>query len=428
MLWGCMLCGGDRPYCDIGIASVAADEDDDESLASGCLAIDTERGAPGRLALCDTCEVEPTEARRRRRVPRCEPEPDDDAGRPARPKLAPRVEGLDRGLEALVRVAEEPLLQERFEARLDRHAHRIGELPRLGLGLHLDHHQNVSRGVRKLSGERLVDERRARVDVGAVIDRLRLADLLGRHERERAEALAHLGERLAAHLLRQLRDAEVEDLHADRPVGAALEEDVRRLEIAVDDAGAVGVGEAQPDLLDDRVELVEADRARALQAIDERLALEQLEHDDDAVLGVLFDVEDLGHVVRVDRPRGARLAAEAGDRGRFRLRVGPQELHRDGPARADVLGVEDLPHAAAAERPVDAVSVRDDRAGLDLEEVAVVSHQAWTPRPATESVARGTQENPRIMAPKSVSRDRAAGEEMSPIRVSRPNESRPRAS
>ena len=80
------------------------------------------------------------------------------------------------------------------------------------------------------------------------------------------------------------------------------------------------VGEADPDLLDDARELVEGDRPGALQAVDQALALEQLEDEHDAVLGVLLDVEDLRDVVAVDRARGARLAPEARDRGVLRLR------------------------------------------------------------------------------------------------------------
>ena len=97
------------------------------------------------------------------------------------------------------------------------------------------------------------------------------------------------------------------------PSGPPLEEDVRRLEVAVDDARAVRVREAHPDLLDDGVQLVDRDGAGALEPVDQALALEQLEDEDDAVLGVLLDVEDLRHVVAVDRARRARLLPEARD-------------------------------------------------------------------------------------------------------------------
>ena len=53
---------------------------------------------------------------------------------------------------------------------------------------------------------------------------------------------------LAAHRVGELGDAVVEDLHARRPVLAHREEEVRRLEVAVDDADARerGRGRARP--------------------------------------------------------------------------------------------------------------------------------------------------------------------------------------
>jgi hypothetical protein len=129
----------------------------------------------------------------------------------------------------------------------------------------------------------------------------------------------------------------------------------------------MGVGEPDPDLLDDDVQLVEGDGAGPLEAVDQRLALEQLEDQDDPMLGVLLHVEDLGHVVAVDRAGRLRLAPEPGHRRALRLGLGAQELHRDGPPGPDVLRSEHLSHTSPPKGPRDSVPVRYDGSRIDIQ-------------------------------------------------------------
>jgi len=89
----------------------------------------------------------------------------------------------------------------------------------------------------------------------------------------------------------------------------------------VDDAHRVGVGQPPQDLVDDGVEHVEAHHPGAPQPVEQVLALEQLEGDDDAVGRVVLDVEHLRHVIAVDHARGPRLAPEALDGVGARLGV-----------------------------------------------------------------------------------------------------------
>ena len=86
----------------------------------------------------------------------------------------------------------------------------------------------------------LVEHRAKAEDVGPAVDRAPLG-LLGRHVRRRADRRALVGERdrprgrRVVIWLEQLRDAEVEHFH----VAGRRDHDIGRLQIAMDDAGAV---------------------------------------------------------------------------------------------------------------------------------------------------------------------------------------------
>jgi hypothetical protein len=135
----------------------------------------------------------------------------------------------------------------------------------------------------------------------------------------------------------------------------------------VNDAGAVRVREPEPHLLDERVELINRDRPRPLQPIDQRLSLEELEDDHDPVLVVLTDVEHLRHVIAVDLAGRAGLLLKPFDRGRLGLRVRAQELDRHRPSGPNVLRSKHLSHAPAPQGVDDAVPVRDDGSRLDIQ-------------------------------------------------------------
>ena len=103
-----------------------------------------------------------------------------------------------------------------------------------------------------------------------------LADrLLGRHVLRCAEQRRFL--RLDGLRAAQLRDPEIEDLgHLDRVAGdlGLDQEDVLRLEVAVDDAGPVRGAERRADAADDREDLVERQRA-GREPLAERFALQE---------------------------------------------------------------------------------------------------------------------------------------------------------
>jgi hypothetical protein len=144
----------------------------------------------------------------------------------------------------------------------------------------------------------------------------------GRHVRGRADAGAGLGEileRLVA------RDAEVHQLHA----ALARQHDVRRLDVAVDDAAVVDVVERARDLQrDDRGE-IERQPARALEQVVQVDARHVLHHDEQrAVLAV--EVVDADDVLVLQRREALGLALEARRDVLLERGCGLERLDRDG--------------------------------------------------------------------------------------------------
>ena len=153
-----------------------------------------------------------------------------------------------------------------------------------------------------VAGEHLVEDDAERVDVGALVDVL-AHRLLGGDVVGGAEHPAGRGHPL---LLERAGDAEVGHLRA--PVG--VDQDVLRLDVAVDEPAGMGAVEAAPDL--DRVGDRLVDRQRPLPWIRslQRAALDVLEDDVGAAV-VLARVDDPDEVGMREPRRRPGLAAEA---------------------------------------------------------------------------------------------------------------------
>src|ERR1019366_7204210 len=104
------------------------------------------------------------------------------------------------------------------------------------------------------------------------------------------------------------------------------DEDVLRLEIAMDDAEGVGGLEGVEDLYGVVAGDVEGELALALEDARERLALEQLHHDVGVAVLRAVDVHDLDDVGALDLGRHARLAEEALDQARAARQIRVQDL------------------------------------------------------------------------------------------------------
>ena len=209
--------------------------------------------------------------------------------------------------------------------------------------------------------EALVEDHAQRPHVDAVIELAFARALLGRHvvrrphHRPGARERGRLAER-PLHA-RELREPEVEDLDDHAPP-LVREEDVGRLEVAVDDAPRVHAADRGDDREQEARRLRERQAPLAHEPVVEGLADQEVhDHDGRAVLG-LEDVVDADDVRVGDGARGAGLAGEATARvGAARL---VDQLEGHGLVRDEVGRRPHAPHAAPAEEAVDAVAPCDD--------------------------------------------------------------------
>jgi hypothetical protein len=211
------------------------------------------------------------------------------------------------------------------------------------------------RVVRELAGQDLVQDRRERVDVAARVELLALR-LLGRHELGRPEHHALLREHDAARAklaLGHLGETEVEHL---REIPAAVlvgEEDVLGLQVAVNDAEAVGLVQGAADLHQDRDGSLVRERTLLADDLVQVLAVQELHHDvERAVLQLAVQEHLHGVLVRQVAHRPG-FAAEAGRQVLPVRELGVKDLHRDEPVERRLRGSVDRAHAARADLLLD---------------------------------------------------------------------------
>jgi hypothetical protein len=206
-------------------------------------------------------------------------------------------------------------------------------------------------------GEELPGDDGERVDVGG--GRRALAQrLLGREVAHRAEHRAGERERVEP---RRARDPEVGDVDVVR----AVEQQVRRLHVAVDDAVPVSRVEGGGGLLEPGERLRGVDEAARPDAILDRAAAEVL-HDDERALVPLADVVDRDGVRLAREPRGRERLAHEATANRLVLRVAlGEDLDGDGAAERRVGGAVDVAHAAVAD-PLRAAVALGQEVGIGL--------------------------------------------------------------
>lgn len=260
-------------------------------------------------------------------------------------------------LEALLRALLEAAPQDALDARRE-HTLRARLLQRVQLQ---DRDHRLGRAValeRPAPEEHLVEDGAEGEDVGAMVGG-QAAELFGGHVSDRADERARRGRgrRGDGGLFRprlelgpgELGQAEVQDLHA--PV--VRDEEVRRLEIAVDDPLRVGHGQALRHL--DRVVEGLAHRERALRKPRrQRVSLQELRHHvGRAIVGP--DVVHGQDVGMVQRAGGAGFLLEATDAFGVLGDRGGQDLDRHFAPEAGVAGAIDLAHPAGADERQDLI-------------------------------------------------------------------------
>ena len=291
--------------------------------------------------------------------------PEDAARLPGAPERL--AEGGHRG-EADRRVLGERLGDEGVEVgRNDQiapnRAQRRERLARVPLG-----EERIGPGEGHAPGEHLEEDDAERIHVGAWV----AADaggLFGRHVLGRARDDRARRRVARPGLARDLREAEVDQLDDLAPVGSVHQEEVLRLDVAVDHARPVRGGQPVRGRVGDPRGAARRQRPRVRKRIGEIEPDEEL-HREERRLGIV-DVHliDAEHVGVVDEGGGARLAREASERRALSV-LGAEHLERDPlPARvADAFGEVDMTGPAASEVLDDpeapAEELADEAAGL----------------------------------------------------------------
>jgi len=244
---------------------------------------------------------------------------------------------------------------------LERFAHDAGDALRdvgrqrrqLGAQVHLQHRHRVVVVERHAAGQHLVAEDAERVEVATRVER-QPAPLLGRHVLRRPEDDARL--RLhAVVLLQELGDREVEQLHEVGRAGHVQEEHVVGLDVAVDDADRVRLGERRAALDEDLGDPVRRHRS-LLDRRAQHLTVEELHGQEVPAVLRLTEVEHADRV-RVLEPRAcARLVGEALHPLLIRRHLRVQHLDGDDAIDRDLLRLVDDAHPAFADAGQDLVT------------------------------------------------------------------------
>jgi hypothetical protein len=314
---------------------------------------------------------------------RCEPgEPPRRCGpgKPADPRLTRRGSrhavgyrrqgegGVLCGLEPLVGMFRQAMSEDAVE-------HGRRRLPRAGADLRRvevqDRRQPVRRAFTREGGpprHHLVEDRAHREQIRTRIGRLS-ADLLGGHVAWSAHPQTVLrdGGRVAPPTSRvgialgravvPAGHAEVEDLD----LAIRGQEDVLRLQVAMDDAARVRRSQAPADLRAQLGGLSPGERA-ALEALPQRAAFEKLEHDV-GIASLRAHVVEGQDVGVAQRGHGTRFLFEPLLTWRAPGLGGREDLQGDRPAEPRVAGPVHLPHAALSEGRDDLVRTETGTSG-----------------------------------------------------------------
>jgi hypothetical protein len=175
-----------------------------------------------------------------------------------------------------------------------------------------------------------------------------------------ADGHARGGEPAVAGGIHGARDAEVGD---HRTAAARVEQDVVRLDVAMDHAAIVGVGERVGHFAQHLPRFVDREHAALVQALREVVAA-HIRHDEEDELLDFVDGVDRNDVGVRELRRRLRLAEKAGLDLAAKRQLGRKQLDRDLPFQPAVLGTIDDAHAAPSDLAVELVVGR--KRALDM--------------------------------------------------------------
>ncbi len=152
-----------------------------------------------------------------------------------------------------------------------------------------------------------------------------------------------------------------------------LQDDVFRLEIAVDDVLVVRLGQRRQRLAQHVDDSPEGQRSVFVRGAREVAPAQELHHQVELAVGRVSEVDDAHGVRVIQLACGAGLRDEPGGRVLLPHQMGVDDLHRDGASEGGLLGAIDAPHTADADELEDKIAARkrasDERiigAGGDL--------------------------------------------------------------
>jgi hypothetical protein len=251
--------------------------------------------------------------------------------------------------ETPLRLLEEAASDERLELLGEVRPER-GEAGSRGRCVNADDLHRTAPCERGFSCQRLEKDDAERVDIRRRRDRVARSELRS-HVEERSEEFAR-GSELRALPVKHLGDPEIEHFHLESvPVGA-VDENIRRLQVAVDDAAGMSCSEHVADLGQEPEDSLRRGEPAGAPQLVERRAVEAL-HDDETravrLLAMLVDAGDAGMLERRAR-FGFHLKPLHGlIVGRAAGGVVFQDLDRDDRAIGKPRRLEDSPHAPLSE-------------------------------------------------------------------------------